>query len=108
MPNRVGSCVVTTIARIGTRFSERLVKPKGDGIDEGTSVGLRNGVYGVAYVYVAAVARSRVGDRVMTCLVALPTGCPKGDERGKMYTRTNLRTLESWTLPDSQHLCGGA
>jgi hypothetical protein len=25
-----------------------------------------------------------------------------------MYTTTNLRTLDSWTLPDSQHMCGGA
>ncbi|MBP2497908.1 hypothetical protein ABID82_001111 [Methylobacterium sp. PvP062] len=108
MPTRVGTCVATTIARIGTRFSDTLAKPKGDGIDEGTSVDLKNGVYGVSYAYVDAVARSRVGDRVMTCLVLLPTGCPRGDDRGKMYTTTNLRTLDSWTLPDSQHMCGGA
>ncbi|WP_043357525.1 hypothetical protein [Methylobacterium sp. B1] len=108
MPTRVGTCVATTISRIGTRFSDKLVKPKGDGIDEGTSVDLKNGVYGVSYAYIDAIARSRVGDRVMTCLVALPTGCPKGDDRGKMYTTTNLRTLDSWTLPDSQHMCGGA
>ena len=90
------------------RLANRIAKPKGDGIDEGTSVDLKNGVYGVSYAYVDAVARSRVGDRVMTCLVLLPTGCPRGDDRGKMYTTTNLRTLDSWTLPDSQHMCGGA
>lgn len=108
VPTRIGTCVATTIARIGTRFTDRLVKPKGDGLDEGTSVDLKNGVYGISYAYVEAVARSRVGDRAITCLVALPTGCPKGDDRGKMYTTTNLRTLDSWTLPDSQHMCGGA
>ncbi|MGU3383773.1 hypothetical protein ACLBYG_04645 [Methylobacterium sp. D53M] len=108
VPTRVGTCAATTIARIGTRFSDTLVKPKGDGIGDGTSVDLKNGVYGVSYAYVEAVARSRVGDRVMTCLVLLPTGCPKGDDRGTMYTTTNLRTLDSWTLPDSQHMCGGA
>lgn len=108
VPARIGTCVATTIARIGTRFSDRLVKPQGDGRDEGTSVDLKNGVYGVSYAYVEAVARSRVGDRAITCLVALPKGCPKGDDRGKMFTTTNLRTLDSWTLPDSQHMCGGA
>jgi len=108
MPTRVGTCAATTIARIGTRFSDTLARPKGDGIDEVTSVDLKNGVYGVSYAYVDAVARSRVGDPVMTCLVLLPTGCPRGDDRGKMYTTTNLRTLDSWTLPDSQHMCGGA
>jgi hypothetical protein len=108
VPARIGTSVATTITRIGTRFSDRLVKPQADGIDEGTSVDLKNGVYGISYAYVEAVARSRIGDRAITCLVALPTGCPKGDDRGKMYTTTNLRTLDSWTLPDSQHMCGGA
>lgn len=27
VPARIGTCVATTIARIGTRFSDRLVKP---------------------------------------------------------------------------------
>ena len=31
-----------------------------------------------------------------------------GDNRGKIYTTTNLRTLDSWTLTDSEHSCGGA
>ncbi|KAA0125386.1 hypothetical protein CIW48_03430 [Methylobacterium sp. P1-11] len=108
MPTRIGTCVATTITRIGTRFSDTLVKPKGDGTGDGTSVDLKNGVYGISYAYIEAIGRSRVGDRVLTCLVALPTGCPKGDDRGKTYTTTNLRTLDSWTLPDSQHMCGGA
>ena len=107
-PKKVGACVQTTITSIGTRFSDKLVKPKKGDMDEGTSVELKNGVYGVSYEYVAEVARSRVGDQVMTCLVSVPKGCPKGDDRGKMYTTTNLRTQESWTLSDSQHMCGGA
>jgi hypothetical protein len=44
----------------------------------------------------------------MTCLTKLPTHCPPGDQRGKWYTTTNLRTDESWTLPDAEHMCGGA
>jgi hypothetical protein len=42
------------------------------------------------------------------CLVQLPFACPAGDVRGRWYTTTNLRTLESWTLPDAEHGCGGA
>jgi hypothetical protein len=38
----------------------------------------------------------------------LPTNCPPGDHRGKLYTTTNLRTEEAWTLPDAEHGCGGA
>lgn len=108
MPRGVGECAQAKIKQIGTRFGERLVKPKSDSMDAGTSVVLSNGVYGVSYSYVDAVAHSRVGDKVMTCLISLPKDCPKGDERGKSYATTNLRTRESWTLPDSQHKCGGA
>ncbi|MFC6740117.1 hypothetical protein [Methylobacterium tardum] len=34
VPARIGTCVATTIARIGTRFSGRLVKPQRDGLGE--------------------------------------------------------------------------
>ena len=108
MPSKVGECGKTTIVGIGTRFSDKLVKPKGDAMDEGTSVALQNGVYGVSYEYVEALGRSKVGDPVITCLVSLPKNCPEGDDRGKFYTTTNLRTQEAWSLPDSQHMCGGA
>jgi len=90
MPLKVGDCAKTSIVRIGTRFSDKLVKPKGDAMDEGTSVELKNGVYGVSYEYVEALGRSKVGDPVITCLVALPKNCPKGDDRGKSYTTTNF------------------
>ena len=107
-PAKVGSCAQTSIKSIGTRFGDKLVKPRQGDADQGTSVVTANGVYGVSYEFVPAVAASKVGDRVMTCLASVPKGCPKGDDRGKMYTTTNLRTQESWTLPDSQHMCGGA
>ncbi|HJW39842.1 MAG TPA: hypothetical protein VJ476_01290, partial [Rhizomicrobium sp.] len=54
------------------------------------------------------VHRSHVGDPVLMCLVFIPSDCPKGDDRGKVYTTTDLRTLQSWTLPDAEHSCGGA
>ncbi|TXM69084.1 hypothetical protein [Methylobacterium sp. WL120] len=108
MPKRVGACATTVITAIGTRFGDTLVRPKSKDADDGTGVVLKNGVYGVSYRFVPEVANARVGDPVRTCLVSVPKGCPKGDDRGKVYTTTNLRTQESWTLADSQHLCGGA
>ena len=32
----------------------------------------------------------------------------RGDQRGRIYQARNLRTGGTWTLPDSQHSCGGA
>lgn len=99
---RVGQCVNTRITAIHARL-------EGDpDFQSGVGVELANGIYGVSYESVRAVRRSRVGDRVRTCLVSIPRGCPPGDDRGREYRTTNLRTRQSWTLPDSQHMCGGA
>ena len=45
---------------------------------------------------------------VAILVVRVPKHCPPGDERGKVYCTTNLRNHEHWTLPDSEHACGGA
>src|SRR4051794_40191706 len=58
--------------------------------------------------FAIAMKDGNVADHVLICLVFIPKNCPKGDDRGKMYTVTNLRTLKSWTLPNAQHSCGGA
>ena len=42
------------------------------------------------------------------CLTSIPKHCPPGDDRGRKYTATNLRTRGSWSMADSQHMCGGA
>jgi hypothetical protein len=107
-PTTVGACAQSAITHLGTRFSATLTKPAEGTPGEGTSVELKNGVYGISYAYVEAIGNSRIGDPVTTCLVSIPKGCPKDDDRGRFYKTTNLRTLESWTLPDSQHMCGGA
>ena len=105
IPTRVGTCAFTRV----TGVHQRLVGENGREIpDSGSSVELANGVYGVSYEQVPAVQASRRGDRVITCLISIPRSCPPGDARGRVYTTTNLRTEESWTLPDSQHRCGGA
>jgi hypothetical protein len=74
----------------------------------GASVFFKNGGAQVSYNKLQAIINSRKGDHVMICLVFIPEHCPPGDARGKIYTTTNLRTLESWTVPDSEHSCGGA
>src|SRR3954468_6696234 len=103
---RVGSCVRTTIAHVTQRLEDgatHRVIP-----DSGSAVEFANGLYQVSYDQVPAVNQSRRGDPVFVCLMKLPDHCPPGDVRGKLYTSTNLRTDDSWTLPDSEHGCGGA
>jgi len=100
LPTRVGHCSETTI----TVLASRLEKTP----ESGSAVEFENGGYQVSYETVPEVQQSRVGDKVRMCLVSIPTGCPKGDVRGRIYKTTNLRTRQSWELPDSQHSCGGA
>lgn len=105
IPTKVLTCGGSTIAELGGRL-------EGDkNYESGAHVWMKNGAVSVAYQEdpsLPAIRDSKVGDHVLVCLVFIPSNCPKGDDRGKIYTVTNLRTLESWTLPDSQHSCGGA
>jgi hypothetical protein len=100
VPTSVGMCVQTQIASLGSRL---------DGApDSGSAVSYANNISGVSYEIVEAVRSSRVGDPVTLCLVSVPQDCPKGDDRGKVYSATNLRTKQGWSLPDAEHMCGGA
>lgn len=104
-------CSMTKIAEITARLGEEINGKfvPGDPKQVGTAISYANGIYGVSYDYVPAIsARSRVGDPIRLCLVARYVGCPKGDDRGKTYAAENLRTREKWSLPDAQHVCGGA
>ena len=97
---QVGDCVETSVPLVGARL---------EGVaDSGSSVEFANGTSQVAYDVLPGIANSRVGDRVRICLVSVPENCPPGDNRGRVYAGTNLRTNETWTAPDSQHMCGGA
>jgi hypothetical protein len=100
LPTRVGQCSETAI----TVLASRLEKTP----ESGSAVEFENGGYQVSYEIVPQLQRSRVGDKVRMCLTTVPRDCPKGDDRGRIYRTTNLRTGEGWTLPDSQHSCGGA
>lgn len=106
LPAAVGQCAETTITNVGQRLTDAATGQAIPG--SGSDVTFANRGYQVSYDEVPAVEHSRRGDRVRICLVKLPQDCPRGDHRGKIYTTTNLRTGESWTLPDSEHSCGGA
>jgi hypothetical protein len=100
LPERVGACANTRIKAIGTRL---------EGMpDSGSAVSFANGGDQVSYDTVPAIVHSKAGDPVRMCLVSIPRHCPKGDNRGRVYRTTNLRTHKSWKLPDSEHMCGGA
>ena len=104
--SKVGTCAITRVTTVAQRLVDGAT---GKSIpDSGSTVVLANGVVGVSYDQVPAVNASHPGDRVRTCLFSLPTNCPKGDDRGRTYRTTNLRTKGQWTLPDSEHFCGGA
>ena len=105
-PVREGTCVRTTIQRIETRLIDgRTNRPIPM---SGSSVTFANGVSQVDYAQVPAVDQSRPGDPVYLCLIQIPRDCPPGDTRGRIYTTTNLRSMNSWTMKDSPHGCGGA
>ena len=55
-----------------------------------------------------SIVRSQIFDKVNMCLVEIPKGCPAGDIRGRVYKTTNLRTQESWSLPNDVKSCSGA
>jgi hypothetical protein len=100
---RVGSYLPTRIASIGSRFAEGMPSS-----DAGTTVDFDNGVHLVDYGLIEPVARSRAGDAVRLCVHALPEDCPGHDIRGIEYRAHNLRSGETWTMVNSQHMCRGA
>ena len=105
LPQAPGTCVWTQVKEVTQRLGVDADHPEPG---SGSTIGFANGLYLFSYDQIAAVNESRAGDRVMLCLVRLPRHCPPGDARGKVYTATNLRTEQSWTMPDAEHSCGGA
>jgi hypothetical protein len=105
-PIKLGQCVRARIASIGQRLMDARSDTPIRG--SGSRVRFSNLIEQVSYDEVGSIQRSRTGDPVEMCLIQLPSDCPPGDERGKVYRTTNLRTRASWTLPDSEHSCGGA
>jgi hypothetical protein len=106
LPTRIGQCSETTVKDVSTRLMDGVTKAPMPG--SGSAVDFANGGYQVSYDTIAAITQSRAGDSVSICLVSFPQGCPSGDARGRTYKTTNLRTRGTWTLPDAEHMCGGA
>lgn len=99
-PERVGKCVDTRIRNLGSRLQ---------GVpSSGSAVTYVNGVWAMSYEVLPEIQSSRVGDPIRLCLVFVPRRCPKGDDRGKIYSSFNLRTFRGWFLPNDEHACGGA
>jgi hypothetical protein len=105
-PTRVGKCSNTSVAKVMTRLEDSVTKKPILG--SGTSIEFTNGIYLVSYDTVSEAESSKPRDPVKLCLISIPKNCPRGDNRGKVYKVTNLRTKKTFTLPDSQHSCGGA
>jgi len=100
LPTKVGQCSQTKIKQIGTRL---------DGIaDSGDAVSYTNGGYQVSYGTIGGLKGAKQGDGVKLCLTEIPDDCPPGDDRGKTYKATDLRTHRSWEAMNSEHMCGGA
>lgn len=108
LPKRIGECRETRITQITTRWGDPLTYDEDYYSASGSFVRFSNGGNQVSFSKVGALIRSRVRDRVRMCLVSVPQFCPRGDDRGRTYRTTNLRTGESWTLPDDTRVCGGA
>ncbi len=106
LPSRVGQCTQTRIAKVGHRLEDGVTHVPMT--DSGSAVTFANGLYQVSYGELRVIHRARRGDPVRMCLVFQPSDCPKGDDRGKVYKTTDLRTHQSWVLPDAEHSCGGA
>jgi hypothetical protein len=106
LPTQIGQCSNTAIKDVATRLVDGSTNKPIPG--SGSAVDFANGGYQVSYDTVAAITQSRAGDPVTMCLVSIPQNCPPGDDRGRTYKTTNLRTHGVWTLPDAEHGCGGA
>ena len=99
-PANVGDCVQALVVSVGPRL---------EGVpDSGSAISYDNQLSQVSYDAIPGIDHSQAGDQVRLCLVSIPENCPPGDDRGRVYTATNGRTGETWTAPDSQHMCGGA
>ena len=107
LPTSIGQCAVTQVAGITPRLDFGH-PPTSQDFDNGTAIVFVNGAHQVSYEREEALLRSRPGDMVTMCLISIPRNCPPGDDRGRVYTVTNMRTNETWSLPDAQHVCGGA
>ncbi|MDG4881535.1 lysozyme inhibitor LprI family protein [Mesorhizobium sp. WSM4884] len=106
LPSSIGGCGITHIATLTTRLGDDPLATAGP--EAGSAATFTNGGTAVSYDREPGLASSKVGDPVVMCLISIPRDCPQGDLRGRVYYGVDLAGKGTWTLPDSQHLCGGA
>lgn len=97
---QIGQCKLTSVAKVSTRLD--------DTPGSGSAINYADGTFGVSYDTVPGVDDSQPGDQIKLCLVSIPSSCPAGEDDGSVYSAENLRTKQSWSLPNSSHECGGA
>jgi len=102
VPQRIGDCVDTRISFIGGVHSAPAPN------QDGAVVNYENDVAGVSFKQEPEIERSKLGDPIRLCLVAIDNSCPKGDTRSRIYRATNLRTNGMWELGNAMRACGGA
>jgi hypothetical protein len=100
VPVKEGQCVMTAIKNIGTRLQGM--------VGSGDAVTYTDGIYVVSYGTITGLKGARAGDTVKLCLTGIPDECPPGDDRGKTYKATDLRTRKNWEAMNAEHMCGGA
>ena len=104
LPTQIGECVTTEVKSVGSRLTNQFGQPIPG---SGSAITYTNEGYQVSYDEIYGINSSQTGDQVVLCLLSVPTDCPPGDDRGKIYKATNLRTTLNWEAPDSEHSCGG-
>jgi len=116
LPEVVGECVNTSIVQKITRFEGAIAGETGGEVavelNNGVSLYIQNSVDFPAIEnvdkYMFATTDFLKGDKVELCLQELPTDCPEGDDRGKIYSVTNYKNNRSFIGIDAWHSCGGA
>lgn len=115
-PKTVGDCVETILMSKNTRF---------EGVVAGDTGGEVNVMFDneiALYIqeiqdlpkstnvdkYMYSTSDFAEGDSMKLCLLALPKDCPKGDDRGKVYSVHSHKNNKTFTGVDAWHLCGGA
>ncbi len=114
LPSRVGSCsrsvVVSKRFRMVASPGDPGYQPSKDPFGKEVIISLANGLglyAGEGDGFIAS-ANFAAGHRVQACLLALPTDCPPGDQRGKRYRLVDLQTGAKVEGLDAWHRCGGA
>ena len=100
----LGQCFTSRVKHVESRLEDN-GRPVAD---SGSAIVLADGHYNVSYEQLRGIDRSRPGDLIRLCVVAVPRHCPAGDHRGITYRGRNLRTGLSWRATDAEHFCGGA